>query len=361
VNDLYVGIMSGTSLDGADAVLIDWESRKTLGFTSNQFSPDLRADLLSLCASGNDELVRAAQAASRLARVYAQTVEQLLAQTSIDRSDVKAIGCHGQTVRHHPELGFTIQLQNPALLAELTRIAVVADFRSRDVAAGGQGAPLAPAFHRGAFQSTHRNRAVINIGGISNVTVLPREGRALGFDCGPGNVLMNGWIERHQGLDFDRDGTWASGGSVIPELLSQCLADDYFELPPPKSTGRERFNLAWLDTKIRPGQSLRDVQATLLELTASSISSALMRHFGECDEIFLCGGGAHNRALVARLKTLLPRTSIDRTDALGVPAQQVEAAAFSWLAKHAIEHKPIDLCNITGARQPSILGAIYPA
>jgi len=361
VSDLYVGIMSGTSLDGADAILVDWLSRQTIGFTSLQFAPDLRADLLSLCAPGNNELVRAGKAANRLAHVYAETVEQLLVQAGIARNEVKAIGCHGQTVRHHPEHGFTIQIQNPALLAELTRIAVVADFRSRDVAAGGQGAPLAPAFHQGAFHSPNHDRAVINIGGISNITTLPRSGGSTGFDCGPGNALMNGWIERHQGRDFDRGGAWASGGSVIADLLVQCLADPYFDLSPPKSTGRERFNLAWLDPKIQATYSAQDVQATLLELTARGISEALTRYSPECNEVYLCGGGADNEALVARLKVLLPGLSVRRTDALGIPAQQVEAAAFSWLAKCAMELKPIDLCSVTGARHPNVLGAIYPA
>lgn len=361
MSELYVGIMSGTSLDGADAILVDWRERRTLGFASADFPPELRAALFSLCVSGDDELVRAAQASNQLALLYADAVRKLLAEAGIDNSQIKAIGCHGQTVRHHPELGFTIQIQNPALLAELTRISVVADFRSRDIAAGGQGAPLAPAFHRGAFHSADRHRAVINIGGIANVTALPRDGRLCGFDCGPGNVLMNGWIERHRGQAFDRDGEWASGGSVIPDLLSICLADPYFQALPPKSTGRERFNLAWLDAKLQPDFSTQDVQATLLELTASSVTESLQRYFPECEEVYLCGGGAANKALAARMAAMLPGVALGKTDSLGIPAQQVEAAAFSWLAKCSVEHHAIDLSGVTGALHPNILGAIYPA
>ena len=359
VHELYVGVMSGTSLDGADAILVDWKSRQTKGFASAEFEPDLRAELLGLCAPGDDELTRAGIISIRLAHVYAGLVKKLLADANVARGDVAAIGCHGQTVRHHPELGFTIQIQNPALLAELTNISVVADFRSRDIAAGGQGAPLAPAFHRGAFHSANHHRAVVNIGGISNITFLPRDGRLSGFDCGPGNVLMNGWIQRHQGLEFDRDGAWASSGTVIRDLLAQCRADPYFDMPPPKSTGRERFNLSWLDIKVQPQHSARDVQATLLELTAGGIAEALKRHFPACEEVYLCGGGADNAALVARLKGLLAGIAIGRTDALGIPAQQVEAAAFSWLAKCAVQRRAIDLADVTGARHPSILGAIY--
>lgn len=353
--------MSGTSLDGADAVLIDWQSRETKGFASQRFAPDLRADLLSLCTPGPDELTRSANAANQLARVYAETTLELFDKAGVRSRDVKAIGCHGQTVRHHPDLGFTIQLQNPALLAELTKVTVVADFRSRDIAAGGQGAPLVPAFHDGAFRAEDHDRAVINIGGISNITMLPRRAAAAGFDCGPGSVLMDGWIARHLNQDFDRGGAWASEGSLIPALLASFLADPFFALPPPKSTGRERFNLAWLDAKVRSDQLAQDVQATLLELTARGIADSLTHHFGGCDEAYLCGGGADNVELVARLGALLPTIPFRRTDDLGIPAQQVEAAAFSWLAKHAIERQPIDLTSVTGARHPSILGAIYPA
>lgn len=361
MRDLHIGIMSGTSLDGADAVLMDWSQRAALGFASKDFHESLRSNLLGLCQSGADEIERSGHAGIALARHYADLVSHLLSNANIRSSEVTSIGCHGQTIRHRPESGFTVQVQNPALLAELTGISVVADFRSRDMAAGGQGAPLAPAFHADVFSDAELARAVINIGGISNITMLAPGMPVRGYDSGPGNVLMDAWIHRHLGKSFDENGIWAASGNVDGKLLDRLLAEPYLGLPPPKSTGRELFNAAWLDNHLS-GTPRRneDVQATLLEFTARTLCDALRRDFPDCQEVFVCGGGARNPALMARLASLT-KLNVCATDDLGIPSGQVEAIAFSWLARRAIQHAPTDLRSITGSRHPVVLGAIYPA
>ena len=299
--------------------------------------------------------------AIELARHYADLVSRLLAEANIRNSEVTSIGCHGQTIRHRPESGFTIQVQNPALLAELSGISVVADFRSRDMAAGGQGAPLAPAFHDDVFRDAKLARAVINIGGISNITMLTPGMPARGYDSGPGNVLMDAWIHRHCGKSFDENGSWAASGQADNKLLDQFLAEPYLSLPPPKSTGRELFNIAWLDNHLSgTSRRINDVQATLLEFTARTLSDALQRDFPGCREVFVCGGGARNPALMEQLSSLT-KLNVRATDALGIPSGQVEAVAFSWLAKRAMQRTPTDLRSITGSRHPVVLGAIYPA
>lgn len=359
---LYIGIMSGTSLDGADAVLVDLQgSPRVLGFASLPFPDDLRKVLLGLHLPAHNELHDALLAANALSRLYADTVSKLLRMAGIERKGVHAIGCHGQTIRHHPELGYTLQLQNPALLAELARITVVADFRSRDIAAGGQGAPLVPAFHDKVFRSMTVDRTVVNIGGISNITFLLRSHPATGFDCGPGNMLMDAWIKRHLNRDFDIDGNWAAGGKAIPALFEALHSDAYFHTPPPKSTGRDHFNLAWLEDKMTPHYAAQDVQATLLELTAQAIAREAVRHASSCAEMYLCGGGALNGALKARLQELLSGVSVQATSQLGIPELQVEAIAFAWLAQQALDGNALDLTNISGALHPAMLGAIYPA
>lgn len=355
----YVGLMSGTSLDGVDATLVSFDAGHCK-VTRTFFLPypeDLKQALLALHMPGDNELELSQILCSRLAHLYAEAIRNLL-----DSSDnIRAIGCHGQTVRHRPELGFTLQLNNPSLLAELTRISVVADFRSRDIAAGGQGAPLVPAFHQAVFGHPTIHRVIVNIGGISNLTDLPPSGNITGFDCGPGNLLMDAWCYHHTGQPYDRDGVWASGGKVIENFLVKLLAHPFFKQLPPKSTGRDTFNLGWLEQQLLPGFEPQDVQATLTELTARCIAEAICQHCSGADEVYLCGGGAHNRTLTARLQALLPHFQLAQTDSLGIPADWVEATAFAWLAKQTMEGKPGNLPAVTGASGLRVLGAIYPA
>lgn len=359
---LYIGLMSGTSMDGIDAVLLDLGSAPKLLHHSHQpISPQLRASLLALNESGPDELHRAAQAANALALGYAAVVRALLTQAHAAADLITAIGCHGQTVRHRPESGYTIQLVNGALLAELTGIRVVCDFRSRDIAAGGEGAPLVPAFHRAVFAHPQRSRALVNIGGIANITSLPSQGDVTGFDCGPGNVLMDGWIMAHQGAAYDAGGSWAAQGAVLPELLERLLAHEFFKRRPPKSTGRDLFNLKNLEVALTGNERPADVQATLCELTATAIARALTAHCADAPEVYLCGGGARNDRLRERLAALLPGRRVAVTDELGIAAESVEAAAFAWLAQRTLAGEPGNLPQVTGARGPRVLGSIYPA
>jgi anhydro-N-acetylmuramic acid kinase len=364
---LYIGLMSGTSVDGVDGVLArlaDGQPPQVLASASLPMPENLRRELLALNTSGDDELARAALAANALARVYAQAVATLLKDTGLPAKDVSAIGAHGQTVRHRPDSGYTLQLNAPALLAELTGVDVVADFRSRDVAAGGQGAPLVPPFHAAVFGAQH-GRAVLNLGGIANVTLLAPGQPARGFDTGPANVLLDGWCQRHLGLPYDADGRWAATGQALAPLLEQLIASEpWFGLPPPKSTGRDLFNMQWLDSRLAtfdgPKPAPQDVQATLQRLTARTVANAIDAAAAGTQEVFVCGGGAHNAGLMRELAYCLQRP-VQPTDALGVPAQQVEALAFAWLAQAFVERRPAGLPAVTGARGARILGALYPA
>lgn len=361
---LYIGVMSGTSLDGLDIALIEHEHHpRLLASRYLPMPPELRGELLSLCASGDDELARAALAEQRWVELAASGIHQLLVQQKLAVSEIRAIGSHGQTVRHEPARGFTVQIGNPALLAELTGITVVADFRRRDVAAGGQGAPLVPAFHEALFDQSPGVRAVLNVGGFSNLSLIDPGQPVRGFDCGPGNVLLDAWIQRHQGVDFDRNGDWAASGALQPALLQALLGDPFFQGRGPKSTGRELFNLDWLDRRLSalPAYAPADVQATLLELTARSIVDALQAAQTGTTELLVCGGGAHNRQLMARLAALLPGCRVASTDAHGVPPDWVEAMAFAWLAHCCLEQVPGNRPSVTGARGLRVLGAIYPA
>ncbi len=356
--------MSGTSLDGIDAVLADFSSSPpSLPYTFYlPYDGSLRRRLLDLHHSGPDELHRAAMLGNELAHRYAEAVAGLLHKSGIKPAGVAAIGCHGQTVRHYPNRGrgYTIQLCNSALLVELTGITVVADFRSRDVAAGGQGAPLVPAFHQVLFEDPLIHRVIVNIGGISNLTSLPPNGDVAGFDCGPGNILMDAWCLRHTGKAYDENGRWAESGKIIPTLLEKLLALQFFSLPPPKSTGREVFNMVWLESCLSGDEEPADVQATLLQMTVRGIAEALSTYFPNAAEIYLCGGGARNGTLVARLRRALSSHKVELTDMLGVDADWLEAFAFAWLAKQAVLGFPGSLPGITGARGARILGAIYP-
>jgi anhydro-N-acetylmuramic acid kinase len=359
----YVGLMSGTSLDGADAALVDFSSGTphTLAFATVPFEMELRDRILALSVPGRDPLDLAAAVTLELADLYAKATEDAIAAAGVARARIAAIGCHGQTVRHRPDLGYTIQLNDPARLAELTGIDVVADFRRRDMAAGGQGAPLVPAFHEAIFRHSTRSRTVVNIGGISNITWLPPDGKGLGFDCGPGNVLLDGWARKHLGKLYDEDGRWAAQGRSDVDLLARLMDEPYFESPPPKSTGRELFRLSWLEDRLDKVYHPADVQATLTEFTAQSIIGAIDRFCPATDEIYLAGGGARNGALVDRIVALAGKRPVAPTDALGVPTAHVESMAFAWLAMKCVRRQPIDLTAITGARAPRVLGAVYPA
>ena len=355
--------MSGTSLDGADAALVDFSSGapRTLAFASVAFSHELRERILLLCEPGSDALDLAGAVSVELAELYARAVDRALAAGGAQPDSVTAVGCHGQTVRHRPERGFTIQLNDPARLAELTGIDVVADFRRRDMAAGGQGAPLVPAFHEAVFHHPSHSRAVVNIGGISNITWLPSQGKTLGFDCGPGNVLLDGWARKHIGAQFDEDGQWASAGRTDLKLLERLLDEPFFEAPPPKSTGRELFRLAWLEERLPGDYRTADVQSTLTDFTARAIVNAIDRFCPKTEEIYLAGGGARNGALVSRISTFAGARPVAPTDALGVPTGHVESMAFAWLAMKCVRREAVDLTAVTGARAPRILGALYRA
>ncbi len=364
---LYIGLMSGTSVDGVDGVLArlgDGQPPQVLASASLPMPTDLRQELLALNLSGEDELARGALAANALARLYAQAVSDLLREAGVAARDVAAIGAHGQTVRHRPDSGYTVQLNAPALLAELSGIDVVADFRSRDVAAGGQGAPLVPPFHAAIFGAPE-GRAVLNLGGIANVTLLEPGKSPRGFDTGPANVFLDGWCQRHLGAPYDADGRWATSGQVLAPLLELLIASEpWFALPPPKSTGRDLFNMQWLDSRLAefdgPRPAPQDVQATLQRLTARTVANAIDAAAAGTREVFVCGGGARNPGLMRELAYCLQRP-VRATDALGVPAQQVEALAFAWLAQAFVARRPAGLPDVTGARGPRILGALYPA
>jgi anhydro-N-acetylmuramic acid kinase len=371
-HSLYIGLMSGTSLDGIDAVLAKIGANgeaSALEAISTSFPAGLRKALFELQSPGENELHREKQAGNALALAYADAVDQLLKKAKIDSSDITALGAHGQTIRHQPHLGemaYTHQTLNPSLLAEKTGIDVIADFRSRDLAAGGHGAPLVPAFHAQLF-TEDKNVAILNIGGIANLTLLPKNGEVTGFDCGPGNMLMDAWVHEHQGKSFDENGQWALQGKVNAILLAKMLADPFFAKAPPKSTGRDDFHLAWLKEKLDGENYLcEDVQATLLHLTAQSALESLSRHAPQTHKLIVCGGGARNNALMNLFKVKAQNVfehslEVTTSDTAGIDPQLVEGLAFAWLAWAHKEKRPANLPAVTGAKGPRILGAYYPA
>ncbi len=374
----YIGLMSGTSLDGIDGVLVAFDDvalachplpLRVVAHQHQGFAPALADELLALNRPGANELHRAAQAAHALAGTSAAVVQALLSQAALAPAAVTAIGSHGQTLRHQPQpatgAAYTLQLDHPSLLAELTSIDVVADFRSRDMAAGGQGAPLVPAFHRAVFGVAGQARAVLNLGGIANLTVLAADGATTGFDCGPANVLLDAWCRQHTGQPFDEAGRWAGGGRVVPGLLNAFQQEAFFQRPPPKSTGRDLFHDGWLQRCLQAAgaahEAAQDVQRTLVELTAWACAEAVRAQAPAAPELLVCGGGALNDFLLQRLQALQPGLTVRLSDAAGLPCQQVEAAAFAWLARRFIARQPGNLPAVTGARGPRVLGALYPA
>ncbi len=377
MSDFYIGLMSGTSLDGADGVLVDFSGTapRVVASATEPFEAGFRQELLALNSPGANELHRAALAGNQVAAVYARVVQSLLdaaASQGIDKAQVRAVGAHGQTVRHQPasavspvEQAYTLQLNNPSRLAELTGLDVVADFRSRDVAAGGQGAPLVPAFHQGVFGRLDASVVALNLGGIANLSILPAggQGPVLGFDCGPGNALMDAWCQQHTGQAFDAGGAWAASGQLLPALLDRLMAEPYLQLPPPKSTGRDLFSLAWLKHQLAPFTAARpqDVQCTLAEFTAAACIADIERHARDCAALIVCGGGAFNSHLMQRLQAGLPWLQVSSSDQHGLPPLQVEAAAFAWLARQTVLRRPGNLPSVTGAAGLRVLGAIYPA
>lgn len=362
----YIGVMSGTSLDGVDVVLaaIDENLVAQQASYCHPMPPGLRQAILAVCQGQSLTLSQLGQLDTRLGQLFAEAVLTLMKRESLEASDVVAIGCHGQTVWHEPQSDApnTLQIGDNNQIVAATGITVVGDFRRRDMALGGQGAPLVPAFHQALLMDATERRMVLNIGGIANLSLLFPGQPVRGFDTGPGNMLLDAWIWRNQGKAYDKDAQWARSGTLIPALLEALLREPWFALPPPKSTGREHFNLGWLEQHLRhfPGLAPQDVQATLVELTAITITQQVQLNDG-CDRLLVCGGGSRNPLLMARLATHLPGTEVTTTDAAGISGDDMEALAFAWLAFRTLSGLPGNLPAVTGAREKSVIGAIYPA
>jgi len=372
---LYIGLMSGTSLDGIDAALVRFENDQAnvVETTCSALSSNLKSKIKSLITPAENEINRLMELDIELAHAFSHTAQKLLDKANVKKENglkftkenITAIGSHGQTIRHFPTVKHpaTLQIADPNTIAELTGITTVADFRRRDMAAGGQGAPLVPAFHEQIFRDTKKNRVILNLGGIANITLLPADKSiaATGFDTGPANTLINYWIQQQQNKNYDDRGDWAASGEVHQNLLEILLDDDFFNLPPPKSTGTEYFNSAWLTKKLTGFSRLNaeNVQATLTALTAKTITDAIQTYSAQTDEIIICGGGVHNDFLVKQLKHALPDIDINSSAKYGLDPDYIEATAFAWLAKRTIEHKPGNLPGVTGAGCSVILGGVY--
>ena len=367
----YIGLMCGTSLDAIDVALLETQpDLKLLAASDYPLPPSLRNTLMALCQTGSDEIERMGRADRQLGQTLANAVNQFLNEQAIKASSIAAIGSHGQTIRHRPgdaqqafDSAFTLQIGDPNTLAEITGINVVADFRRRDIAASGQGAPLVPAFHKAAFGDTSSDRVIANIGGMANITVLRKSGEVSGFDTGPGNVLLDSWIQHCKNRHYDRNGEWATTGSVHNPLLERFLDNPYYQLAGPKSTGREDYNLSMIQSQLLGFEEIsqEDVQATLLELTALTLCNAIKREKLAEPELYLCGGGTHNTALRQRISELLPGCQVTDTSALGIHPNWVEAAAFAWLAHATLNGIHGNIPSVTGAKGARLLGAIYPA
>lgn len=364
--DHFIGLMSGTSIDALDGVLVNFAGAhpSLIATHSEPLADGLRREIFALCQAGDNEIDRMARVDVLLGRQSAELVKKLLSKAKLQPREVAAIGSHGQTVRHLPEgqTPYTLQIGDPNTIAQLTGITTVADFRRRDLVVGGQGAPLVPAFHQALFRSDDKNRVILNIGGIANITILPASTREVvsGFDTGPGNMLMDAWCQLKRGQPFDDNGNWARSGNTDSTLLARLLEDHYLTMPPPKSTGRERYNLEWLQPQLPEGLSASDIQSTLCELTALSIARAVAEFAPQSEELFVCGGGARNAYLMERISANLTGHRLSTTAELGVDTQWVEAMAFAWMARQTIRGLPGNLPAVTGARESVILGAIYP-
>lgn len=364
----FVGLISGTSMDAVDAVVVDLTDHPRLLATHSQpYTDSTRNRINALCAGTDNELEKFARLDAELGVVFADAAHAVISTAGLRPRDIVAIGSHGQTVRHYPapEPGSSLQIADPNIIATRTGITTIADFRRRDISVGGQGAPLLPIFHDLLFRKRNCNRVVLNLGGIANITILPGNPRlaVTGFDTGPANALMDGWIMRHQKQPLDRDGQWATGGKVDQELLDRLLADNYFAAAPPKSTGTDYFSLAWLDRHLekRGGRPTRkNVQATLCELSAQTIADAVQQHAPDTEEVLVCGGGVHNLALMFRLQLMLGDIPARSIDDLGVPPDWIEAMAFAWLAQQTLDGKAGNMPSVTGAERPMVLGGIYP-
>ncbi len=365
---LYLGLMSGTSADGIDAALVQFPSTGGCRFVhghTHPWEPELRAELIALGEGGSvDSLDTLGRIDAQIGLSFAAAANALLEASGVDRAQVRAIGSHGQTVRHRPlaDPAFTLQLGDANRIAEATGITTVADFRRRDVAAGGQGAPLMPAFHLAMLGHNNEDRAILNLGGIANLTLIPCGGTPRGFDTGPANALMDAWCQRHQGVPFDADGAFAASGQVDEALLAQWQAEPWFALPPPKSTGREQFHLEWAEAALA-GRTLAaaDVQATLLELTAATVADALLAHLPGVRRVLVCGGGVRNPQLLQRLGARLPGVVVESSAVHGLDPDYMEAMGFAWLAQRTLDGLAGNLPSVTGAEGPRILGAIHPA
>lgn len=364
---LFIGVMSGTSLDGIDVAIADFSTSgmQVLAAKTVPFAESLKQDLLKLIQSKHITFSELGQTDIALGYAYSDAINTLIKESGADAKDIIAIGCHGQTIHHAPDaqFPFTIQIGNANVIVEQTGIDTVTDFRQRDMVLGGQGAPLVPAFHQAMFADSEKQRVIVNIGGISNISVLPDvNAQTFGFDTGPGNTLLDCWYQQHHNADIDLNGEWAATGQVNKALLDLMLSDAFFTQPIPKSTGREYFNLNWIAEKLTTFNAAvpaADVQRTLLAVTSNSIANAIQHYAPATQQVYVCGGGAHNALLIQALTTALPEQMVLTTDQLGLAPDWVEACAFAWLAKQTVEHKPGNLPAVTGAKKRTVLGAFY--